>query len=412
MYKIAQSKYVNAILTKQPSVLLPAKICYLLLFLMAIGCCLRCQRRQVERAPVIAEDTLANDTIRQEVVHIDSAYELMLLKKAEHIDSFFTRQYKHGLFNGAVLFAENGKIIYQNAFGYANFREKDTLTLQTPFQLASVSKPLTALAILLLKEKKYLSLEDTVQRFFPEFPYPGITVRMLLTHRSGLPNYMYFADALWNDRKVTITNQDVLCLMQTYKPDIYYIPDYHYNYCNTNFSLLASIVEKTSGMPFSRFMERYIFRRLGMKHSLVSHPFREEQLDDAAVGYTRTNRKAEDTYLNGVTGDKGIYSTVEDLYKLDQALYEDTFLTQQTLEEAFTPQHPDLYDHDNYGLGWRINTQPDCSRIVFHSGWWKGFRTNFIRILDKKQTIIVLANTDQSKYISVRQLIDLMETPL
>lgn len=366
-----------------------------------------CQGNKVERAPVIAEDTTAH-TVKQ-VVEIDSAYELLLERKAERINSFFTNRYKNGLFNGAVLFAEKGRIIYKNAFGYADFKNKDTLTIETPFQLASVSKPLTALAILMLKEKNYLSLEDSVQRFFPKFPYKGITVRMLLTHRSGLPNYMYFSDELWEDRKIPISNNDVLCLMETYRPNIYYIPNYRYNYCNTNFSLLASIVEQVTKMPFKKFMDQYIFTPLEMNNTTIYNKRNKETIENAAIGYTRTRRRAEDTYLNGVTGDKGVYSTVDDLFKLDQALYNENLLDQETLKEAFTPHHPELYDHDNYGLGWRINTRPDCQRIIFHSGWWKGFRTHFIRIPDKQQTVIVLANTDASKYVNTRQLIELIE---
>lgn len=381
---------------------------YIIFFLTFIGLA-GCYQKRIERAPIIAEDTTAQDTTP--IAEIDSAYEQLLQIKKAHIDSFFTRYYKNGLFNGAVLFAEKGRIIYKNAFGYADFKNKDTLTTETPFQLASVSKPLTALAILMLKEKKWLSLEDSIQKFFPTFPYKGITIRMLLTHKSGLPNYMYFADKYWQDRKVPITNRDVLCLMETFVPDIYYIPDYHYNYSNTNYSLLASIVEKVSNMPYSKFMNTYIFTPLNMHNTLVYNTFNTKAIGNAAVGYIRRNRRAEDTYLNGVTGDKGIYSTVDDLFKLDQALYDETLIQQETLEEAFTPHHTRLYDHDNYGLGWRINTRPDCSRIVFHSGWWKGFRTHFIRILDQKQTIIVLANTDQSKNINTNHLLNLMQYP-
>lgn len=372
-----------------------------------------CFRTEVEKAPIIAEDTVKQGpSVNIEAENeIDSAYQIILEARAAHIDSFFTKYYKNNLFNGAVLFAEQGKIIYENSFGYADFKEKDTLTTSTPFQLASISKPITALAILMLKEKKWLSLEDTVQKFLPKFPYPGITIRMLLTHKSGLPNYMYFADEYWVDRKTPITNEDVLCLMETYHPDIYYPPNYHYNYSNTNYALLASIVEEVTDLPFKTFMDRFIFSPLGMTNTVVYNYFNEEAIANAAVGYSRRRRKAENTYLNGVVGDKGVYSTVEDLYKLDQALYDETLLSQETINEAFTPHHARLYDHDNYGLGWRINTRPDCSRIVFHSGWWKGFRTHFIRILDKEQTIIVLANTDWSKYVNTRHLLDLMSYP-
>ncbi len=380
----------------------------ILCFLLSMSGCFR---TEVEKTPLIAEDTVRQEPAIQVEAKADTVYEQMLQARAAHIDSFFTRYYKNNLFNGTVLFAEKGKIIYENSFGYADFKEKDTLTTSTPFQLASVSKPLTALAVLMLKEKKWLSLEDSVQKFLPDFPYPGITIRMLLTHKSGLPNYMYFADEYWVDRKTPITNDDVLCLMKTYHPDVYYLPDVHYNYSNTNYALLASIIEKVTSLPFKTFMERFMFAPLGMTNTVIYDYFNEEAIANAAVGYSRRRVKADNTYLNGVVGDKGVYSTVDDLFKLDQALYNGTLLSKKTLNEAFFPYHERLYDNDNYGLGWRINTQPDCSKIVFHSGWWKGFRTHFIRVLDKEQTIIVLSNTDWSKFVSTRNLLDLMEYP-
>jgi len=337
----------------------------------------------------------------------DTAYAQWLRDKANKIDSFFTAKYERRQFNGSILFADRGNVIIKKAYGYANFQEQDTLEISSAFQLASISKPLTALGILWLAEKGYLSLRDSLQTFFPQLPYSGINVEMLLSHRSGLPNYMYFSDTFWPDRQVPISNRDVLCLMQTYQPDIYYIPDYRYNYCNTNYALLASIIEEVSEMSYSQFMETYVFESLGMHDTYVYRKtLRDRQ--HSTVGYHR-GRVAEDTYLNGVTGDKGIYSTVEDLFKLDQALYRHKFISEERSAQAFTAVHPELHDHDNYGLGWRINERPDCSKIVFHSGWWKGYRTHFLRLLDEQQTIIVLSNTNRSRFINTRDLISLLE---
>lgn len=382
---------------------------YLLLLTGFIIWLQACQVEQTDQSKTQAKAEVDTevDTLDCENLY-DTAYAQWMSDKARQIDDYFSAKHKVGLFNGTILFADGGNVIIKKAYGFANFREDDSLTVNSAFQLASVTKPLTALAIIWLKERGLISYDDSVQHFFPDFPYEGITVRMLLTHRSGLPNYMYFADEHWLDRQVPISNDDVLCLMKTYEPNIYYIPDYRYNYCNTNYSLLASIIEQVSDMSFGDFMKAYIFDSIGMDDSYVYSKASNPGIEHSTTGYDR-RRVAEDTYLNGVTGDKGIYASVEDLFKLDQALYKESFLSQESLTEAYLAAHPELYAHDNYGLGWRINEQPDCSKIVFHSGWWKGYRTHFIRLLDKKQTIIVLANTNRSKYVSTRDLLELMD---
>jgi CubicO group peptidase (beta-lactamase class C family) len=129
--------------------------------------------------------------------------------------------------------------------------------------------------------------------------------------------------------------------------------------------------------------------------------------DNLAAGYHRTWRKAENSYLNGVVGDKGIYSTVEDLFRWDQALYYGELVSLSTLEKAFKPAHRDLRDNDNYGFGWRINLN-DGNRIIYHSGWWNGYKTYFIRKVEEKKTIIVLTNTAMHGFMSVRKLSELL----
>jgi CubicO group peptidase (beta-lactamase class C family) len=316
---------------------------------------------------------------------------------ASKIDSFFKNRNKRGLFNGTVLFAEKGSVVYKNAFGFANFKKKDSLTIQSAFQLASVSKPLTSFAIMLLEERGELSFEDSLRKFFPEFPYENISIRNLLTHRSGLPNYMYLADEHWRDRRnITINNKDVVDLFIEYQPLQYYKPDRRYNYNNTNYCLLAAIVQNVSKLPFEDFMDNEIFTPLNMTNSYVYRKSDDSLNSHDVIGYKTRRRIADDSYLNGVVGDKGIYSTVEDLFKFDQALYKGKLVSVEKMEEAYKPAHSDLWDSDNYGFGWRINTKPDSTKIVHHTGWWKGFRTYFIRDLHKEKTIIVLSNV--SKY--------------
>ena len=327
--------------------------------------------------------------------------------KAKELKKYFYKRYKTRGFNGAVLFAQNGKVIYEDTFGYANFTNRDTLKIDTKFQLASVSKPFTSYAILLLKQQNKLSLQDSVQKYFPKFPYHGVTIRLLLIHKSGIPEYNYFADKYWENKHIPITNADVINLMIEKEITRYYLPDKKYNYINTNYAVLAAIIEKISGKTFEEFMKEEIFEPLKMFNTVVYRKGNGKQIENAAIGYHKRRLRAEDHYQNGVVGDKGIYTTVEDLLKFDQALYNGTLVKKELLEEAFTPAHKRLYISDNYGYGWRINAADSTNKIVYHTGWWKGFRSYFIRELGKKKTIIVLSNISNRSIFGSKELIDL-----
>ncbi len=330
---------------------------------------------------------------------------------AARIDSFFTSRYERGLFNGTVLFAERDRVIYKNAFGFGNFRTKDSLTVDSQFQLASVSKPITAAAVQLLHQKGLISYEDSIRKFFPDFPYENISIHLLLIHRSGLSNYMYFAEDLWEDKQMPIKNDDVINLMIEYQPQRYYLPDRKYNYINTNYALLASIVEKVSGMDFADYLKQEIFDPLEMKNTYVYSNDTVNTYPPGITGYVTRRRPVHDTYLNGVVGDKGVYSTVEDLFKFSRALFEHTLIDSSELEIAYTPAHKELYDNDNYGYGWRINKRPDGTKIIYHTGWWKGFRSYLIRDLPSEKTIVVLTNLTKSGIITTTELLDLYEIP-
>lgn len=327
--------------------------------------------------------------------------------KYAKIDSFFEVKHKKQGFNGAVLAAEKGKLIYKNGFGFTNFRSKNRVTTETPFQLASVSKPFTATAVLILVDEGKISLDDDIRKFFPNFPYEDVTVRLLLIHRGGLSNYMYFTDKHWKDKKKPVTNDEVIRLYEKYHPMHYYKPNVRYNYSNTGYILLASIVEKVSGMRFGEFLKQNIFEPTGMTNSFLYNKNLNNLREKAATGYYRWNRRAEDTYLNGVIGDKGIYSSAEDLLKFDRALNGGALLSDSLQTLAYSPAHPELLINDNYGFGWRINDEDPDNKIVYHSGWWKGFRSYFIRELGEKKTIIVLSNVSRNTPISIRELLDL-----
>ncbi len=329
------------------------------------------------------------------IMDLDS---VVINAKAHYIDSIFSRLHKRIGFNGTVLYGEKGRLVYKNAFGYADAGKKDSLETNSAFQLASVSKMFTAAAIMILRERGELSFDDTLGEIFPGFPYEGVTIRHLLTHRSGLSRYMSLAHEKWTEKNKTFSNQDMLDLFMEYKPDPYFKADQGFHYCNTNYALLACVVEKVSGMSFDKFLKMNVFRPLRMNNSFVYNhnhdslvPFYVEK---GVPGYEYRGWRVyqcRDYYLNGVMGDKGVYSTVEDLFKFDQALYNGLLLSDSTLQEAFTPGSPKYWKRkDNYGFGWRIRTREDS--CVYHYGWWKGFRAFYIRDMKNEKTIIVLNN--------------------
>lgn len=308
------------------------------------------------------------------------------------IDTFFTDKYRKGAFNGVVLFADSGRIIYEKAFGYSNFSTKESLKTNSVFQLASVSKQFTAFAIMLLKERGMLNYEDDVRKYFPLFPYDGITIKHLLTHSSGLQNYMHFADDYWANKALVLNNNDVIDLLIKNKPELCFKPGARFLYCNTGYSLLASIIEKVSRMPFDRFMESNIFKPLGMNSTFVCNNRFELQNERIALGHSAGKRLEPWFYQDGVVGDKNVYSTVDDLLIWDQALYDCQLVNHTTLDEAFIPAFNKIKSDRNYGYGWRIKTY-EGTKIVYHGGWWKGYRSYFVRSINDHKTIIVLINT-------------------
>ena len=298
-------------------------------------------------------------------------------------------------FNGSILLAKNGQIVFEDYKGLANFATKDSITPNTPFHLASISKTFTGTEVLRLWEQGRLSLNDSLQQYFPQFPYHGITIRMLLCHRSGLPNYLYFMEKGWNQQQKA-TNEDVLNFMINHKPNPDGLPGRSFHYCNTNFVMLALIVEKITHQPFPQFMKDSVFTPLGMNSTYIFSISDTMSYVPTLVG----NRPYEMNFLDCTYGDKNVYSTVRDLLQWDKALYQHIFVTKTTLDSAFTPQSNERKSMHNYGLAWRLFTNGQDS-IVYHNGKWHGSNTTFTRLVQDTATIIVLGNkSNRSVYDS------------
>ncbi len=293
-------------------------------------------------------------------------------------------------FNGGILVAKGGRVIFEAYHGFANYKTKDSLTKHSAFHLASVSKTFTAMAILKLVEMNKLELSDSLQKFFPALPYKDITVRELLNHRSGLPNYTHFMENLGWNKKQYASNQDVLDYLIKYAPPGTGRPNTHFSYCNTNYVLLALIIEKTSKMPYADFLQQTFFTPLHMDDTYVFSM--EKDSATAMPSYDARGRQEPYMFLDTNFGDKNIYSTPSDLLKWDQALYTDKLFSKATLDEAYTPYSNEKAGVRNYGLGWRMNVYPDGKKVIYHNGWWHGNNNVFIRMIQDSVTIIVLGN--------------------
>ena len=373
------------------------KIIYIFFSFLIISCSSNNKKAEKYKEDLIAQTDTIFKEISQERIN----------KKSKYLDKIFSRLYKKRLFNGTVLYAEQGQIIYKKAFGYSNFRKKEKLTTASSFQLASVSKLFTAISIMQLKEKGIIDYDKDIRNYIKDFPYEGITVRLLLNHRSGLPRYMSLGDKYWN-KKLPMSNQDMLDMFIKYHPKPYFKPDRMYNYINTNYALLALIVEKTTKIPFDEYVKENIFEPLHMNNSIVYSKVKDPEIPNKVTGYIATKRRgyviADNDWMNGIIGDKGVYSSVEDMFKLDRALFTDKLLKQSTLKEAIIPggHHKKIRDNKMYyGFGMRIKSRGE-NKYVYHFGWWKGFRSYYIKNITNKRTIIVLCN--RQKYFSSRIL--------
>ncbi len=322
----------------------------------------------------------------------------LVSEKAKWIDGIYKHLNKRSGFAGAILYSEKGKLIYKNGFGYGDIRNKESITTHSAFQLASVSKMFTATAIMILHERGLLDYDQDIRHYIPEFPYENVTSRLLLTHRSGLSRYMSLAHDHWKDKRFPLTNTDMLNLFIEHKPDTYFKPNNGFHYCNTNYALLANIIERISKQAFNKFVKKNIFDPLKMEDSFIYTTPKDSMISayitKGIPGYRyrgwRPIRQRND-YLNGVMGDKGVYSSVEDIFKFDQALYHGTLVHDSTLAEAYKKGSPDSRRRkDNYGFGWRIRDNMD--NTVYHYGWWKGFRAFYIRDLKNEKSMIVLSN--------------------
>lgn len=305
--------------------------------------------------------------------------------KAAQVDSLMRYCYENGVFNGAILVAEGGEVLYKNAFGYADPESQSPLATGSQFYLASVSKQFTTAAILLLQERGQLRVDDPLREIFPDFPSyaEGVTIAHLMSHTSGIGDHFELGAY-----RPGLTNRDVYELLAR-QERLAFTPGERFRYSNGGYVLLALIVEKVSGMPYHQFMKANFFDPLGMTRTLVYDASRP-QLPARVTGYNGFGDK--DDYEILTSGAGGMYSTVEDLFRWDQALYAGRPIGPASQALAYQPFKLNNDSLLDYGFGWALRNDGQGGKIVSHAGDLSGFRSYIERGLENRYTMILLTS--------------------
>lgn len=320
-------------------------------------------------------------------------------------------------FSGVVLIADKGKPVYQKAFGYKSFDTKEPITLSSIFELASVSKQFTAMTIMMLNEQGKLHYDDLIEKYIPGLPYPGITIRHLLNHTSGLPDYQAVMDEHWDKSKVANNGDNIAYLIQ-YHPPRLFEPGEKYTYSNTGYMLLASIAEKASGQDFVEFCRERIFKPVNMTQTDIRTGEDKRKLANMAWGhmyvpekkrYVRADSFPQFDYSIWLGNRKGpgrVSSTAGDLLKWDRALYANRLVNQQTLTDAFTPAKLNDGTLSPYGFGWNLRQSDKLGKIVWHDGDNPGYKTQIVRYINADKTVVILCNNAHEKLPSMLKTIE------
>lgn len=336
--------------------------------------------------PIIKEhNVLSSDAFAVPFKELPPEY---ILEKSALIEDFYNKNINKDGYTGSFLVAKNGQILYENYNGFANRKNNDPIDENTPMHVASVGKVVTAITVLRLVDQGKINLDQPVDEIIDGFPYHTITVRTLLSHRSGLKYYGYY-DGIWDFRK-TVTNQDVIDIINQEKVPLEFTPNKKFKYSNTNYVLLASIVEKVTQKSFKEAVKDIIFDPLQMTHSFVFDDVSKKDL--VTQSYKANKMLMHWDYMDGTYGDKNIYTTPRDFLKLDTAIYSDDFLSAALKQEMYRGYSFENKGDRNYGLGIRLIKMKNGEQYTYHNGWWRGNTSSYIRLAQDSVSIILFSN--------------------
>jgi CubicO group peptidase (beta-lactamase class C family) len=359
-------------------------------FILAVGCHANLDPQSSE--PLAAWPAFSSNNTIQRASKSDSEQYYNALKK------FFEGSLTTRNFNGGVLIAKGDAVLYEQYTGYKDFNSKEPLDAGSPMHVASVSKTFTSGAILKLVQDGKLNLDDPISKFFPGIPYEGVTVQMLLSHRSGIPNYVHYLENMGWNKDQFATNQDVLNSLYQLHPRAEFAAGTRFSYSNTNFLLLSMIVEKVSGERFYDFMKNNIFEPLGLSNT---HIFSLADSTNVIPSYQPNSRMWDWDFLDNTYGDKNVYTTPRDLFKWGKALMSGDFIRKSLLDSAFTPYSNEKKSVHNYGLGFRLLTLSNGKKVIYHNGRWHGSNAAFAMLPDEDIIIAIIGNRYNANIYSV-----------
>lgn len=327
------------------------------------------------------------------------------------INNYYDKVWEKGNLSGSFLVAKADDVLVEKYRGYGRENDQMPINENVPLHVASISKTMTAMTVLKLVDAGKISLDDDLTKFFPGFPYPDITVFSLLSQRSGLPKYEHFDQSISTDlpelKKTFITNDDVLKILIRDKPDLARASNTGFMYCNTNYVLLALIVEKVTKTKFPDAIKNILFKPLGMKHSFV---FQEKDINTASQSFYNGNGRLYPLdHLDLIYGDKNIYTTPRDLLKFSTAMFSKDFLKSDLYNKIFEPYSNEKAGVNNYGLGFRMKVLDNGEKVTYHNGWWHGSNTVFVHLLKSKVTIVAIGNKYSQRVYSAMALSGLFE---
>lgn len=309
----------------------------------------------------------------------------------------------YNMFDGAVLVAKDGKIVYKDAFGLANREWNIPNSTDTKFMIGSVSKPITATLMLIQVQKGLIGLENTIEDYLPEFknkPAAKVTIRQLLNHTSGIRNYDIIPDFFPRISRTNYSREDYLKIF--IDSSLAFKPGTSYSYSSWGYFTLGYIMEKVTGKPYAQLMSDDIFKKIGMSNSGSYYhtqivPNRATGYDYSFGGYTSSDFRDQSNTMG--TGD--IYSTVDDLFKLHMALSDNSLLNEKLRAEMFTPGIKPA----DYGLGWfnkwyKYNDK-DSVFSNFHLGMTDGFLSFFRRMPATKDLVVILCNSSPTDFFGM-----------
>lgn len=339
------------------------------------------------------------DSLKQEIQATENA---VLNLKKERITNIMGFVKKHQIFNGSIFVKDEGKVLMKGHYGVENFKTKksNVLNENSRYRICSITKQFTAMSIMLLAERGELSYDDDIRKYIHQLSeYEGITIRHLLTHTSGLPDYIEYFYGISAQVKMYASNQDVLNWLTEQFPKLRFPSGTQWEYSNTGYVLLSFIIENVSGKSYAEFLQENIFEELNMRNSILPKYQNTEKFPHKVLGFKFDNQTLnDDNFLNYIYGDGGLYMSLDDLIKWENALSKHQLLPKSSFKKALKPVKLLNGSTYNYGFGWHLDKKNP--KEMFHLGQWLGFRTLIYRIPETNSCIIIL-NNNQSPAVSI-----------